>query len=145
LVYIRRGTTQEEFQTSYLGWLEKVRRWMEDETYNPLRNQKTIDGSYPEAACRRTMPATSAVIGVGVDADGKVVTDVELVVLRSSGFQVFNEQAIEDAKAAEFEATGKPEAYYVIVNYPEHSAEVCPSQPAEGEPPPSAAPSTPTG
>lgn len=129
--YNPEGTSNEAALQSDTGWLEQIStqlgdNWNEDAQKN-LAPSRIIEiaGAYPRAACTRRL-AASVILGVMVDGEGKLVEEpVPPTILRSSGYGVFNQLAIEAVVAHSFEAIGKPLPYRVLVEF-QPTDEVCP-------------------
>ncbi|MEP0911020.1 energy transducer TonB [Leptolyngbya sp. GB1-A1] len=129
--YNPEGTSNESALQSDTDWLKQVtdslgENWDEDAQENLDRDKIVeIAGVYPRAACIRRLSA-SVILGVMVDGEGKLLEEpVPPAILRSSGYAVFNQLAVEAAAAHAFEAAEKPLPYRVLVKF-EPSNEVCP-------------------
>ena len=107
-------TTDEEAQENEANWLAKI---------DPVEAEiLTIEGKYPEDACFLELEGTT-IYGVLVNQRGKV-RDLDLI--RSSGYRIFNQQAINDILTSSF-APGidQSQAYQVSVNFV-YDTEACP-------------------
>lgn len=121
-------------------WSAAAVKWLEgnEQKFKEInfKNPTQITADYPEAACPLQVNR-SVLVGVLVDAEGKVTTQAENQpqVLGGSGYRIFNRKAIEDAIAHSFEATGEKEAYLMQLNY-EYSKEACPAGSTAPQPAP---------
>ncbi|MBI4780203.1 MAG: hypothetical protein HY785_02650 [Oscillatoriophycideae cyanobacterium NC_groundwater_1537_Pr4_S-0.65um_50_18] len=123
-------------------WSEVAGAWLDGDAqkFNQINFKEPIEveAVYPEAACplQADLPAEQLPwVGVLVDADGKVVNETgkRPQILRGSKYRIFNRQAIEDAIAHRFEATGEKEAYVLQLNY-DYKPEACPAQTPSPQP-----------
>ncbi|HEY9625757.1 MAG TPA: hypothetical protein V6C84_00510 [Coleofasciculaceae cyanobacterium] len=123
-------------------WLEVAVAWLggDEQKFKQINLKEPIEleAVYPEAACplQADLPTEQLPwVGVLVDADGKVVDETEKrpQILRGSKYRIFNQQAIEDAIAHRFEATGEKEAYVLQLNY-DYKPEACPAQTPSPQP-----------
>jgi TonB family protein len=109
------GTTDEEARKNYVAWLNEVG------TSQP--EQLDMSGTYPRDACIRRLEGQT-VFGVLVNPQGKVI-DLDLI--KSGGYALFNQQASKDIAARAFQNdTGKPKPYQVTVDF-KYDPEICPS------------------
>jgi hypothetical protein len=122
------GTTEEEANLAFSTWF--LEEHQQDRT---LRSDErlTIDAEYNVAACRvleriRTEPQRlKAIYGVIVEPDGQLAEEPRLVL--SSGFEYFNQKALEAIATYEFpQETGEDHFYLVDVRF-EYSEEQCPA------------------
>lgn len=82
-----------------------------------------IELPFPQAACEVVQKTVSVDIGVVIDAEGKPVGS--FTVLRSSGYEFFNNVAGESILASTFEnPTGKNVPYQITATFP-YSGESC--------------------
>jgi hypothetical protein len=115
------GTSTDDANISVLNWYSKAmgKDYAEGEQ---LERKETVS-EYPKVACPLKQ-TRGAVVGVVVDGENQLVGDPAVV--QSSGYNLFNRQAIEVAKTFNFEnATGNSQAYLLKVTF-EYSEEVCP-------------------
>ncbi|HEY9696329.1 MAG TPA: energy transducer TonB [Trichocoleus sp.] len=133
--YNPEGTTTEAALESYTGWLGSAVQWLGADWDRQGKAQELkLVGDYPKTACVRKLSG-AAIVGVLVDEQGKVVEEPEPpTLLQSSGYPIFNDRALQAAVAHEFEATGKKQAYQVLVQF--DGDEACPK---------TASPETPAG
>ena len=109
-------TTNEEARKNFLSWSSAVEAGLTPE-------ELSLSGTYPKDACIKKLEGTS-VYGILIDAQGKV-TNRELI--KSSGYPLFNERALETIKTSSFtNKTGNSKPYLVRVNF-DYNPEVCPS------------------
>ncbi|MBD1809413.1 energy transducer TonB [Microcoleus sp. FACHB-SPT15] len=81
------------------------------------------EGTYPKAACLKQLEGT-AVHNVLVDASGKTA---QIDLIRSAGYQIFNQQASQEISSRSFRnTTGAPKLYQVYTSF-EYSKEICPA------------------
>jgi outer membrane biosynthesis protein TonB len=133
-------TLRARQQRSLIALLEKAKRLKRDNTntsdeeamkndiawLNSTKNERgqaekiSIDGTYPKEAWWSDLKGT-AIVGIVVDSQGKVIepNNAEITkILKSSGYPVLNEQAIEDIKSETFpNNTGQNKFYRVAVNF----------------------------
>ena len=115
-------TTDEQANRNYVDWLVRVQK-LETEQLN-------INGAYPQDACLKKLEGTN-VYGVLVDTKGKAI---QLKLIKSSGYRVFNEHGVEAIFARTFNNnTQQPQPYLVRVKFIYDSG-VCslPNASAEG-------------
>jgi TonB family protein len=113
------STTDEEARTNYVAWLNKVGRSQPEK----LPEKLDMNGTYPRDACIRRLEGKT-VYGILVNPQGKVI-DLDLI--KSGGYSIFNQQASEDIAARPFKNdTGKPKPYQVTVDF-KYDPEICPS------------------
>lgn len=116
-------------------WAEAIGAWFEGNQQKfdqiNLKEPTLVAGVYPEIACE-LQASRFAWVGVLVDAEGRVIDEPGFAprLIHGSGYRIFNEQAIVDAKAHTFEPTGEKEAYLVQVDY-EYPNPTCSSLPSE--------------
>jgi TonB family protein len=113
------GTTDEEARINYVAWLNKVGSSQPEK----LPEKLDMSGTYPRDACIRRLEGKT-VYGILVNPQGKVI-DLDLI--KSGGYSIFNQQASEDIAARPFKNdTGKPKPYQVTVDF-KYDPEICPS------------------
>lgn len=115
------GTSANDANSSFLNWYSKAmgKDYAEGEQFE----RKETISEYPKVACPLKQ-TRGAVVGVVVDGENQLVGDPAVV--QSSGYNLFNNQAIEVAKTFNFEnATGNAQAYLLKVTF-EYSEEICP-------------------
>lgn len=109
------GTTDEEARKNYVAWLNEVG------TSQP--EKLDLKGTYPRDACIRRLEGKT-VFGIVVNPQGQVI-DLDLI--KSGGYSIFNQQASEDIAARPFKNdTDKPKPYQVTVDF-KYDPEICPS------------------
>ncbi|MGF1479522.1 MAG: TonB family protein [Cyanophyceae cyanobacterium] len=126
-------TTNEEALKNDLNWRQA----------NQVAEPEEISfaGTYPEDACIVQAEGT-ATYGVLVDAQGNL-TSTDLI--KSSGYPILNNQALEQVKSRSFEQTDGAQSYLVSVDF-QYDPEICPSlgaappETAESKPQPNPAP-----
>lgn len=96
---------------------EQARPWLGDQTTVEIPKRE-VNAGYPPLACQIPLGnnVVSVVVGVLVDADGKVVADPAPALLWPSGYPIFNQEAIAVAQRQTFEA-GNKRAFQVTVNF----------------------------
>jgi outer membrane biosynthesis protein TonB len=122
------GSGENSPLSRYNKWLLAAVEWLGNDYDGKTRIEQVEidDAPYPEAACLREL-SSDAVIGVVVDAEGKVVPDpVQPEILKGAGVVLFNQKALEVAATRQYQATGKKKAYRVLVKF-EYSQEKCPA------------------
>ena len=112
------NTTDSEANSNSLTWMQK--------TGKSVKKSQSVGfpGDYPKAACLNKLNG-AAVYGVTVNAQGKATSAPYLI--RSSGYEIFNQQAIQDIKSHTFPA--EVGSYYATVSY-RYDPEACPNIPS---------------
>lgn len=129
LAYNPSGTDQDPAYNAGSAWAE----WMQglEESGVNLSNvgensqfpKTAIELPFPSEACEVVQRTVSADIGIVIDAEGKPVGD--FTVLRSSGYEFFNNVAGESILASTFEnPSGKNVPYQITATFP-YSGESC--------------------
>ncbi len=109
------NTTNKEALQNYITWLLKIGRTDPE--------KMTISGTYPQDICARKLE-TTVVYGVFVNEVGKAI---DLHLIKSSGYKIFDRQAETEIKSQTFkQPTDRPTAYQVDLNF-KHSDRVCPA------------------
>jgi TonB family protein len=110
------GTTNEEARKKYVEQLIKLRQ-------NPTREKdRFISSVYPEKACSEKLQGVAS-LAVVVDTDGKIIGEPELI--KSSGYKILNNQAIEQVKKRNFSnKTGQQKSYLVDVEF-KYNEKIC--------------------
>ncbi len=109
------NTSDEEARKNYVAWLQEVK--------NPSPKEITISGRYPQDACITKIEGT-ATYGIKVTPEG-AITNPQLI--KSSGYPLFNNQAIKEIQAQSFtNSTQSNQPYHVYVKF-EYNPEICPS------------------
>lgn len=115
LTYSENGTGDSDYAQAGQKWLESGQAWLGgDRPVNGSIQQSEINGSYPNAAGYRNLSG-AVIVAVLVDENGKPAPNP--TILRSSGYAIFDEIALQDVMAQTFKATGKKEAYWIRVIY----------------------------
>jgi TonB family protein len=118
LIADRKNTTNEEAMRNDVRWRTK--------TGDAKPIELSISGNYPRNACMRRLEGTS-VYGVVVNTQGQVANSSPPYLIKSAGYQVFNQQALRDIYANRFaNQTGQPKSFLVRVNYA-YNEKLCPS------------------
>jgi TonB family protein len=113
LTYNEKGTGADDYSQEQ-KWAESGQAWLGvDRPVTGSIQQAKMDGSYPAAAGYRNLSG-AVFVAVLVDESGKPANPM---ILRSSGYAIFDELALQDVMSQTFAATGKKEAYWVQVNY----------------------------
>lgn len=125
------GTSEDDGNLAFSTWFYDE---LGQQQTLPDEDQITLNADYNVTACRilgriqDDPKRLSAIYGVVVDAEGALKDEPRLV--RSSGFQYFNQQALEAIANAEFpNETGGDRIYLVDVVF-EYSDEICPPAPS---------------
>lgn len=116
------GTSVEDGNIAFGTWFREAfgKDYGEGDT-KPIQAETTAE--YPKLACPLKQ-SPRAVVGVVVDAENNIVGEPK--VLQSSGYRLFNQEALKVVESYEFEnSTGKEQAYLLGVKF-EYSEEVCP-------------------
>ncbi|MGY6530866.1 MAG: TonB family protein [Cyanobacterium sp.] len=109
------NVSDEEARKNYIAWLQDVE--------NPTPQEITIMGIYPPEACNSNIQGI-ATYGVSVNSQGSVI-DTQLI--KSAGYPMLNNQALEQIKAKSFEnTTGANKPFHVYVEFKPNN-EVCAS------------------
>jgi outer membrane biosynthesis protein TonB len=120
------GTTTEEANLAFGDWF-----------YNQLGREENdfqeeeIPATYPPEACPLEIEP-AAVYGIVVNSEAEVVDEPKLI--QSSGFQLFNQKALEAIAAYEFENESDSDQVYLVTVKFDHTAESC-QAPADDPPP----------
>lgn len=132
LAYSQTGTAQDPGYSaggSWTGWMQSLERWgISLESVNPDDKfpEASIEATYPAEVCEFVRETLSADYGVVVDPEGKAIGG--LAVLRSSGYEYFNNLGGEAVMNSQFEnPTGKNLPYQVTVTFP-YGGESCPAE-----------------
>ena len=122
------GTKPESAQISFLSWYREAmgKDYAEGDSRPPTEE---LTADYPKLACplkpERRDHVPRAVVGVVIDSDSKIVGDPKL--LQSSGYALFNQEALQLAKSYAFKNDlGNNRVYLLAVNF-KYSDEVCPA------------------
>jgi outer membrane biosynthesis protein TonB len=127
--YSLQGTTEEDARQSFVTWYRELGKELDG---NPPIEQ--ITAPYPRAACllRRS---TAAIYGVVINSNSEIVGEPRL--LQSSGYPIFNREALEAVKSHTFNnGTSDDQTYLTTVTF-EFSRDVCPGVPMPAPAPPS--------
>jgi outer membrane biosynthesis protein TonB len=126
------GTTSDEANIAFGEWF-----------YNQLERdegdfkQVEIPAVFPQEACPLEIE-TAAIYGVVIDPENEVVDEPKLI--RSSGYQLFNQKALEAIATHEFENESDDDQVYLVTVKFDHTAESCqapaPSSAPSGDSPP---------
>jgi TonB family protein len=115
LTYNESGTGDGDYVQAGQKWAESGQAWLGvDRPITGSIQQGEINGIYPNVAGYRNLSG-AVIVAVLVDESGKPAPNP--VVLRSSGYAIFDEIALQDVMNQTFEATGKKEAYWIRVTY----------------------------
>ena len=109
------NTSNEEANKNYVSWATEV---------NNVQPKKiTLQGRYPKDACIRKLEGTTT-YGVTVNNTGNVV---QSKLIKSSGYGLFNNQALAQIKNYKFASNSKTNVpYHVYVNF-KYDSTICPS------------------
>lgn len=120
------GTTEGNAQVAFADWFyEGLDKKAED--FKQLQEAETTV-AYPRLACPLKPDADEEIrrasVGVVVDANNQIVGEPQI--LQSSGYSLFNQEALRTIQSYPFEnSTGEQQVYLVGVNF-EYSEEACP-------------------
>ncbi len=115
LTYNESGTGDSDYVQAGQKWSESGQAWLGgDRPITGSIQQGEMNGSYPNAAGYRSLSG-AVIVAVLVDENGKPAPNP--TILRSSGYAIFDEIALQDVMAQTFKATGKKEAYWIRVTY----------------------------
>ncbi|NJO81190.1 MAG: hypothetical protein HC827_23625, partial [Cyanobacteria bacterium RM1_2_2] len=120
--YNASGTSVEDANTSFLEWFNQT-MGREYAANDSKPNQQEVTSEYPRLACPLKQSRT-AVVGVAVDADNEMVSEPQI--LQSSGYRLFNQEALKVAESYDFENTSGDQQLYLLRVKFEHNEEVCP-------------------
>ncbi|MBD1997064.1 hypothetical protein H6G00_10575 [Leptolyngbya sp. FACHB-541] len=123
------GTTQEEARTTFVEWFETQVEEGADSEWKSME----IAAVYPAEACPLEVEP-AAVYGVVVDNENKLVGEPKLV--QSSGYQLFNQKALETVATYEFENESDANQVYVVTVKFDHTAESCQAPAPQADEPP---------
>ncbi|NEO98355.1 MAG: TonB family protein [Symploca sp. SIO2E9] len=110
------NTSLEDANTNLLTWMntDAVKKVLPEEEEKIIPQRQNFNGTYPQDACSRQVEGT-AVYGVLVGTDG---APTESSLIRSSGYPILNNQALQDITSRSFSnQTGKPKPYQVHVTF----------------------------
>ena len=109
------GTTKAEALGNIQAWLSAS----QETASNPelLWEAKRITAEYPDAACRYGLDknATDATVGVLVDPEGKISSPPDTI--KSTGYALLNDIALEAASSYDFAAAGEYKAYLLEIKF----------------------------
>ncbi len=110
-----KNTSDEEARKNYVAWANQVK--------TVKSKQITLQGIYPKDACVRKLGGTTT-YGVTVNKSGSVINTK---LIKSSGYSLFNNQALSQIKSRTFaNNTGANQPYHVYVNF-KYNNKICPS------------------
>lgn len=122
------GTTQEEANLTFGDWF-----------YNQLGREENdfkqveIPAAYPREACPLEIEP-APIFGVVVNPEADLVDEPKL--LQSSGYQLFNQKALEAIAAHEFENESDADQVYLVTVKFDHTAESCQAPAPQADTPP---------
>lgn len=117
------GTSVEEASVSFFDWFSQAMGRVFEQGKDRLPNPQEVTSEYPKLACPLKQ-SRNAVVGVAVDADNQIVSEPKI--LQSSGYRLFNQEALKLAETYAFEnSSGDKQVYLLRVNF-EYSEDVCP-------------------
>ncbi len=115
LTYSENGTGEGDYVQAGQKWAESGQAWLgADRPVTGSIQQGEMNGSYPNVARYRNLSG-AVIVAVLVDESGKPAPNP--TILRSSGYAIFDEIALQDVMSQSFKATGKKEAYWIRVTY----------------------------
>lgn len=115
------GTSVGAAQTTFADWFyEKLGKTGED---FDNRKQVEVAAEYPKLACPLKQTRT-AVVGAMVDADNKIVGEPKIV--QSSGYQLFNQEALNAIQSYEFDNSIGAEQLFLVTFKFNYNEEICP-------------------
>jgi TonB family protein len=118
LTFNEAGTSEGESSGALSKWIEEAGQpWLGGEQDVIAATPKlSMNGSYPTVAGYRNLKG-AVIVAILVDENGKPVPENAVTILRSSGYRIFDQAALQDALAYPFEATGKKATYFINVEY----------------------------
>jgi outer membrane biosynthesis protein TonB len=131
VAYNPEGTDPQSGINAFSQWFTLV-----SEALGPEWQELSVTAPYPKEVCEISPKREgTAWIGVVVNAEGQVVDDpAEPQLLLSSGYLLFNQQAMEFVKNYEFEKTENPQTYVVSVEFKHNADDCAPSETPEASP-----------
>ena len=109
------NTSDEDARKNYVAWSTEVE--------NVQSQEITLEGKYPKDACIRKLEGTTT-YGIVVNKSGTVINTK---LIKSSGYNLFNNQALKQIKNRQFaNQTSKNQPYHVYVNF-KYDSKICPS------------------
>lgn len=121
------GTRQGDAQTSFATWFyEDLQKTGED---FDRRKEEKVTVDYPKMACP-LQQSRFAVVGVMIDGENKIVGEPKI--LQSSGYGLFNQEALNAVQEMAFEnttgdnKTAKVEQLHLVTVNFEYSETICP-------------------
>lgn len=119
----RRNITRDDSNTSDEEGTKNFTSWLAQLQAGDYK-QESIAAQYPKDACLRKLEGTAS-YGVLVATNGNIASDP--VLLKSSGYNIFNQEAIAAIKSHKFNnRTEKPTPFVVNVKF-DYSPDVCPA------------------
>jgi TonB family protein len=119
LTFNEAGTGEGDSNNALRKWLEEAGQpWLgagQDVVLGTTQKLK-MNGAYPVVAGYRNLKG-DVIVAVLVDENGKPASETAVTVLRSSGYRIFDQAALQDALTYPFEATGKKATYFINVVY----------------------------
>lgn len=121
--YNSTGTSEGDGQIAFLTWFrEAFGKDFGEGDSKPALKETTAE--YPRQACLLKQ-TRRAVVGVVVDAENQIISEPK--VLQSSGYRLFNQEALKVVESYAFEnSTGKEQPYLIGVKF-EYNEETCPA------------------
>lgn len=115
------GTSEGDANVAFTDWFYQ-QLGKDGEAFDKVKQEEvTVD--YPRQACPLKQ-SRRAVVGVVIDAENKIVGEPK--VLQSSGYRLFNQEALKVIESYEFNnSTGGEQTYLLGVKF-EYSEDVCP-------------------
>ena len=109
------NTSDEEARKNYVSWATEVKS---------VKSKKlSLQGIYPKDACIRKLEGTTS-YGITVNPQGNIVNSK---LIKSSGYNIFNNQALTQIKNHKFvNDTQSNQPYHIYVNF-KYDNKVCPS------------------
>lgn len=109
------NTTDEEARKNFIAWATEV------QSVTP--KEITLAGIYPKDACVKRLEGTTT-YGIIVNSMGNVINSQ---LIKSSGYSLFNEQALKQINARQFDnTTNENIPYHVYINF-KYDEKNCPS------------------
>jgi TonB family protein len=119
LTFNEAGTTEGSATSALQKWLaEAGQPWLSIDQGTVLGATKTLsmNGTYPAAAGYRNLQG-KVVVAVLVDENGKPASETAVTLLKSSGYRIFDQSALQDALSYPFEPTNQKATYFINVLY----------------------------
>jgi TonB family protein len=125
LTYNADGTTADSALQSYTAWFGEAVKLLGEDWDEENAKRIDITAPYPRVACLNKLEGTT-VVGAVVDEEGKLLEELPLTLIQSSGYPLFNQAALDLVKDYAFEATENKQVYQMNVAF-KFNADTCPA------------------